>query len=91
MQTAYLDKFKEDKEGLRLTSFLLAKVAGSKARTVKEFMPFPWDPKPKQLAPLTEEEKAAQAKFSEEADEFLKTSNPAAYAAYMAGKNKQHG
>jgi hypothetical protein len=87
-QGAHLDKHKEDKEEFRMLAFIMAKVAGDKSKTLHSFMPLPWDAKPKEFEAQTEKQKAVRANFDKSADDVLKTANPEAYAAYMAGKNK---
>lgn len=54
-----------------------------KIRRLTDIVRFPWESEPVQI-PFDHE---SADKFSDEADEFLKKINPAAYEAYMAGKN----
>ena len=93
MQKAYIDRMKDEWEQTRFLAFTIVKTVDSKNKIKKpsDLLPFEWDAKPKEFAPMTPEEKAEQIAFDARADEILKTTNPEAYAAYMAGKNKTDG
>lgn len=60
-------------------------------KKVTDLGKFPWELKNKQFAPMTEVEKAELAKFNDDSDLILQKTNPAAYAAYIAGKEQKNG
>lgn len=59
-------------------------------KKVTDLGKFPWELQNIQFAPMTEEEKADLRKFEADSDLILKQTNPAAYAAYIAGKEHKN-
>ncbi len=75
-------------EAARFISFHMIKTVDSKNKfkRLTDIVRFEWDGEPVKFEPI---DQAELDKFSAEADEALKILNPAAYEAYMAGKQKK--
>lgn len=82
---AYLENKHDGWEQARMISFYIIKTVDSKDKykNFKDLIRLPWEEEKRKAKPL---DTASMQKFSDEADELLKQINPAAYAAYMAGK-----
>lgn len=77
-------------EQSRYIAFHAIKVGDSKNRLKRltDLGKFPWEMTVKKFEPITRDE---HDKFSDEADEVLRLTNPAAYEAYIKGKIKGNG
>lgn len=78
-------------EQARFLAFYVVKTvdAKNKVKRITDIAKFDWDePRKPNLQPQSA---AEMQQFSDDADEFLKQVNPAAYARYMEGKKAQNG
>lgn len=90
-EAAAYEAIKTGWEQTRFLAYVMAKTVDTKKRIKRpaDLLEFPWDGK----ARKTKFKRISMAdlqQFSDEADEVLRITNPAAYAAYMAGKQQQH-
>lgn len=85
-QKAWTERVQRDWEQARFVGYWMVKTVDAKnrIRSPEKLMRFPWEEVEKvEFAPITKEE---LDRFSDEADEILKKTNPAAYERYMATK-----
>lgn len=85
-QRAHIERFRTGWEQSRFVAFHVVKTVDSKNdfRRVTDIILFPWDATPEPLfQPISE---AELQPFSDEADEILKKTNPAAWEAFMKAK-----
>jgi len=85
-QRAQIERFRNGWEQSRFLAFNVVKTVDSENyfRMVTDIILFPWDATPEPLfQPISE---AELKPFSDEADEVLKKTNPAAWEAFMKAK-----
>lgn len=85
-QRAQIERFRTGWEQSRFLAFNVVKTVDSENyfRRVTDIILFPWDATPEPLfQPISE---AELKPFSDEADEVLKKTNPAAWEAFMKAK-----
>jgi hypothetical protein len=75
-------------EQTRFVSVHVMNAAGAKLKRFTDLVKFDWDVA-KKAPTINAEDLPMMAKFDEQADLILKKTNPEAYAAFMAGKQKE--